>query len=62
MDGLGQPKDYLRKAIEAKKQQKHVLDPNVWEAWESVVVGYVELAKLAGGICHGRRHKYSRGA
>ena|ERR1700761_8722918 len=39
--------EYLRRAEEAEKQERRATDLLVKEAWERIVVGYLELAEIA---------------
>ena len=43
--------EYLRRAEEAEKQERRATDLLAKEAWERIVVGYLELAEIA------RRHE-----
>lgn len=39
--------EYLRKAQEAERQERRATDLLAKEAWERIVVGYLELAEIA---------------
>ena len=39
--------EYLRMAKEAEELQQGVTSPEAREAWERIVVGYLELAEIA---------------
>lgn len=39
--------EYLRRAKEAEKLQNQAKDLQVKEAWERIIVGYLELAEMA---------------
>jgi hypothetical protein len=45
---LSQRDEYLRKAEEAEREQQRAKEPQIKEAWEHVVVGYLELAQSVG--------------
>jgi len=47
VESLGSREDYLRTAREAEVQQKRAKSRLVQEAWELVIVGYLELADMA---------------
>ena len=43
------PRDmYLQKAAEAEKEEKRAPDRWTRAAWERIVIGYLELAEMAG--------------
>jgi hypothetical protein len=46
MVGESQHEEYLRKAAEAERHQQRAKDPQAREAWERIVVGYLELAEI----------------
>jgi hypothetical protein len=39
--------EYLRRAEEAEKEERRAKDLHAKEAWERIVVGYLELAEMA---------------
>lgn len=40
-----QHQEYLRRASEAEREQQRTKEPQIKEAWEHIVVGYLELAQ-----------------
>lgn len=37
--------EYLRRAGDAEREQQRAKEPQIKEAWEHIVVGYLELAQ-----------------
>lgn len=44
---LSAREEYLRRAEEAEKEERRAKDLHAKEAWERIVVGYLELAEVA---------------